>query len=40
MLYHLTIGCNGFSLVCALTVTMMFIAITFAKEKKDERTRA
>jgi len=40
MFYNLALNFNGFHAVLALTVTMLFIVITRAKEKKDERKRA
>jgi len=40
MFYHLTLNFNGFHAVLALTVTTLFILITLAKEKRDERKRA
>jgi hypothetical protein len=40
MFYNLALNFNGFHAVLALTVTMLFIVITLAKEKKDERKRA
>lgn len=40
MLYNLTLGYNGFHLIMALTVSVLFLVITLAKEKKDERKRA
>jgi hypothetical protein len=40
MFYHLTLNFNGFHAVMALTVTMLFVIITLAKEKRDERKRA
>lgn len=40
MFYHLTQNFNGFHAVLALTVTTLFILITMAKEKRDERKRA
>lgn len=40
MLYKLAFGFNGFQLVLALTVTLLFLAITISKEKRDERKRA
>ena len=40
MFYHLATSISGFHAVLALTVSMLFIIITCAKEKKDERKRA
>jgi len=40
MLYNLTLSHNGFHLVMALTVSMLFLIITLTKEKKNERKRA
>jgi hypothetical protein len=40
MFYNLALNFNEFHAVLALTVTMLFIVITLAKEKKDERKRA
>jgi hypothetical protein len=40
MFYHLATNFNGFHAVLALTVTMLFVIITLAKEKRDERKRA
>jgi hypothetical protein len=40
MFYNLALNFNGFHAVLALTVTMLFIVITLAKERKDERKRA
>jgi hypothetical protein len=40
MLYHLTLHLNGFHIALSLTVALLFIVITLAKEKKDERKRA
>jgi hypothetical protein len=40
MLYNITLSHNGFHLVLALTVSMLFLAITLTKEKRDERKRA
>ena len=40
MFYNLALNFNGFHAVLALTVTMLFIVITLAKEKRDERKRA
>ena len=40
MFYHLALNFNGFHAVLALTVTMLFVIITLAKEKRDERKRA
>lgn len=40
MLYNLTLSPNGFNLVMALTVSMLFLIITLRKEKRDERKRA
>jgi hypothetical protein len=40
MFYNLALNFDGFHAILALTVTMLFIVITLAKEKKDERKRA
>jgi hypothetical protein len=40
MFYNLALNLDGFHASLALTVTMLFIVITLAKEKKDERKRA
>ena len=40
MFYNLTLSFDGFHASLALTVTMLFIIITLAKEKRDERKRA
>jgi hypothetical protein len=40
MFYTLALNFDGFHAVLALTVTMLFIVITLAKEKRDERKRA
>lgn len=40
MFYHLAQSFDGFHASLALTVTMLFIILTLAKERKDERTRA
>jgi hypothetical protein len=40
MFYNLALNFNEFHAVLALIVTMLFIVITLAKEKKDERKRA
>jgi hypothetical protein len=40
MFYNLALNFDGFHAVLSLTVTMLFIVITLAKEKKDERKRA
>ena len=40
MLYNLTLSHNSFHLVLAITVSIMFLVITLAKEKRDERKRA
>ena len=40
MFYNLAVSFNGFYATLALTVTMLFIVITYAKERKDERKRA
>jgi len=40
MFYNLAINFDGFYASLALTVTMLFIIITCAKERKDERKRA
>jgi hypothetical protein len=40
MFYNLAVNFNGFYATLALTVTMLFIVITCAKERNDERKRA
>jgi hypothetical protein len=40
MFYNLTLIHNDFNLAIALTVSLLFLVITFAKEKRDERKRA
>jgi hypothetical protein len=40
MLYHLTLNLNGFHIALSLAVATLFIVITLAKEKRDERKRA
>jgi hypothetical protein len=40
MFYNMALNFDGFHAVLALTVTMLFIVITLAKERKDERKRA
>lgn len=40
MLYNLTLNIHGFHEILALAVSLLFIAITYAKEKRDERKRA
>lgn len=40
MFYNLALNFNGFHAGLALIVTMLFIVITLAKERKDERKRA
>ena len=40
MFYNLALNFDGFHAFLSLTVTMLFIVITLAKEKKDERKRA
>jgi K+ transporter len=40
MFYNLAVIFNGFYVSLALTVTMLFIVITFTKERRDERKRA
>lgn len=40
MFYHLALNFNGFHAVLALTVTVLFVILTLAKEKIDERKRA
>ena len=40
MFYHLAQSFDGFHTVLALTVSMLFIILTMAKEKRDERKRA
>jgi len=40
MFYNLAVNFNGFYASLALTITLLFIVITFTKERKDERKRA
>jgi hypothetical protein len=40
MFYNLAVNFDGFYASLALTITVLFIVITFAKERKDERKRA
>jgi len=40
MLYNLMLSHNGFHLILALTVSILFLVITLTKEKRDERKRA
>ncbi len=40
MFYHLTVNFNSFHAVTALAITTLFIVITLAKEKRNERKRA
>lgn len=40
MFFNLALHNDGFTLVLALTVSLLFIVITHAKEKRDERKRA
>ena len=40
MFYNLAVNLNGFHAVLAITVTTLFVIITLAKEKRDERKRA
>lgn len=40
MLYNLTLSLNSFQLLLALTVSTLFIVITYTKERRDERKRA
>lgn len=40
MFYNLALQSTGFHVVLALAVAMIFIIITLAKEKRDERKRA
>jgi len=40
MLYNLSLHMHEFHIVLSLTVAMLFIVITFVKEKRDERKRA
>lgn len=40
MFYNLALNFNGFLASLALTVALLFIVITLAKEKRDERKRA
>ncbi|MDA8430138.1 MAG: hypothetical protein M0T70_12860 [Geobacteraceae bacterium] len=40
MFYNLAVNFNGFHASLALAVALLFIVITCAKERKDERKRA
>jgi hypothetical protein len=40
MFFNLAINFHGINEVLALTVSLLFIVITYAKEKRDERKRA
>jgi hypothetical protein len=40
MLYYVSLNLDNLQLVMPLTVTILFIAITLTKEKRDERKRA
>jgi hypothetical protein len=40
MLFNMALHTQGFHEVLALTVSLLFIVITHAKEKRDERKRA
>lgn len=40
MFYHLAQSIDGFQAGLALTVSTLFIILTLAKEKRDERKRA
>jgi len=40
MLYNLALNLNGFHVVLSLMASLLFIVITFEKEKRDERKRA
>jgi hypothetical protein len=40
MMYTLTSAHNSFHLVLALTISVLFLVITLAKERRDERKRA
>jgi len=40
MLYYLSLNLDNLQLVMPLTVSILFIAITLTKEKRDERKRA
>ena len=40
MFYNLAVNFNGFHASLALTVTLLFLVITYTKERKDERKRA
>ena len=40
MFYNLALNFNGFFASMALTVTLLFLVITYTKERKDERKRA
>ncbi len=37
MLYKVMLNLEGFRLALALTVTLLFLAITITKEKRNER---
>lgn len=40
MMYQMALYGNKIYSICALAITFLFIIITIAKEKNDERTRA
>lgn len=40
MFYNLTLHFNSFHAVMALAITTLFLVITLAKEKRNERKRA
>ena len=40
MFYNLALNFNGFYASLALTITLLFLVITYTKERKDERKRA
>ena len=40
MFYNLALNFNGFYTSLALTITLLFLGITYTKERKDERKRA
>lgn len=40
MFYNLTLHFNSFYAVMALAITTLFLVITLAKEKRNERKRA
>lgn len=40
MLYQISLNTNDTILFAVLSLSIIFVALIFAKEKKDERTRA